>query len=107
MSTAKKASKKAVTQTKTKPADAILSVADAAAFDAWLSENHDTSPAVMLHMGKKGHVPRITWDEAVEVALCWGWIDSVRRSHDATSFLQRIGRRTRQSPWSQINVGRA
>lgn len=90
-----------------KPADAIVSFRDAAAFDRWLAVNHDTSPAVMLRLGKKGSTDHIAQPDALDVVLCWGWIDSVRRSHDETSFLQRYGRRTRTSPWSQINVAKA
>jgi uncharacterized protein YdeI (YjbR/CyaY-like superfamily) len=90
-----------------KAADAIVSFADAAAFDRWLAKNHDTSPAVMVRLAKKGNADHIAQPEALDVVLCWGWIDSVRRGHDETTFLQRYGRRTRTSPWSQINVAKA
>ena len=94
------------TPAKPKPPDEILSFDDAAAFDRWLREHHATSPGVMVHMGKKGHPPFVTHEAALDAALRWGWIDSVRRSHDATSFVQRFSRRTSKSPWSQVNVGK-
>jgi uncharacterized protein YdeI (YjbR/CyaY-like superfamily) len=45
----------------------------------------------------------VTAPQALDVALCWGWIDGIRKSFDETSFLQRYSPRTRKSPWSQIN----
>ena len=79
--------------------------ADAAAFEAWLSENHDKADEVwiLIHKLKSGR-PSITPKEAVDVVLCWGWIDAIRKSHDAHSFLQRYTRRGKKSVWSQVNV---
>jgi uncharacterized protein YdeI (YjbR/CyaY-like superfamily) len=93
------------TAAKPKP-DAILSFDDAAGFDRWLREHHATSPGVMVRMGKKGHPPFVTHQAALDAALRWGWIDSVRRAYDATSFVQRFSRRTSKSPWSRINVAK-
>jgi uncharacterized protein YdeI (YjbR/CyaY-like superfamily) len=80
-----------------------LVFADAAAWDAWLAEHHDSSDGVVLRIARKGH-PGLTIREALEVALCHGWIDSVRRAGDETHFRQRYSRRRPRSPWSAINV---
>jgi uncharacterized protein YdeI (YjbR/CyaY-like superfamily) len=78
---------------------------DSAAFEAWLAENHDKADEVwiLLHKVKSGRTT-ITPKEAIDVVLCWGWIDAIRKSHDAHSFLQRYTRRGRKSVWSQVNV---
>jgi uncharacterized protein YdeI (YjbR/CyaY-like superfamily) len=89
-----------------KAVDPIVEFESAAAFERWLAKNHATSPAVMVRIGKKGHPPRLAITDALDVALCWGWIDSVRRSESDTTYLQRYGRRTKTSPWSKINVGK-
>lgn len=79
--------------------------ADSAAFEAWLRDNHDKADEawILIHKLKSGR-PSITPREAIDVVLCWGWIDAIRKSHDAHSFLQRYTRRGRKSVWSQINV---
>jgi uncharacterized protein YdeI (YjbR/CyaY-like superfamily) len=84
----------------------ILTFESADDFDRWLATHHASSPAVMVRMGRKGHPPFVAHQAALDAALCWGWIDSVRRSYDATSFLQRFSRRTAKSPWSQVNVAK-
>lgn len=94
------------TPKKTAGTEPILAFEDAAAFEAWLAEHHASSGAVFLRLAKAGAAPSITYAEALDVALCWGWIDSQKRSLDATAFLQRFGRRTRSSPWSKINQGK-
>lgn len=86
--------------------DPIVEFPDAAAFERWLAKNHASSPAVMVRLGKGGHPPHLTAVQALDVVLCWGWIDSVRRSEGTTTFLQRYGRRTKTSPWSKINVAK-
>jgi uncharacterized protein YdeI (YjbR/CyaY-like superfamily) len=74
-------------------------------FEAWLWAHHDVESEVWIKIHKKGSGLRsITPKEAIDVALCWGWIDGVRKSLDETSFLQRYTPRTRTSIWSQINV---
>lgn len=76
----------------------------AAAFDAWLSANHDSQPELWLKIYKKGSgLATVTPAEAVEIALCWGWIDSTRKPFDEQSFLQRYSPRGRRSVWSQLN----
>ncbi|HEV3062091.1 MAG TPA: YdeI/OmpD-associated family protein [Vicinamibacterales bacterium] len=82
----------------------IRSFRTAAAFATWLSTNHDKQPELWLKIHKKqSGLPTVTHAEALDVALCWGWIDSTRKSFDAQSFLQRYSPRGARSVWSQIN----
>jgi uncharacterized protein YdeI (YjbR/CyaY-like superfamily) len=84
-----------------------LSFASAAKWRAWLAANHSTSSGVWLLIAKKGSgVRSVTHDEAVEEALCYGWIDGQRTKGDDTHFRQRFTPRTRRSPWSKINTER-
>jgi uncharacterized protein YdeI (YjbR/CyaY-like superfamily) len=77
---------------------------DAAAFETWLSKNHARETELWLKIHKKGSdLPTVTYAEALDVALCWGWIDGQKKSFDERSFLQRFTPRTAKSPWSQIN----
>jgi uncharacterized protein YdeI (YjbR/CyaY-like superfamily) len=79
--------------------------ADADAFYAWLGHRHDSEPEAWIKIHKVGSGrPSITPKEAIDVVLCWGWIDGVRKSFDDTSYLQRYTPRTRKSIWSRINV---
>ncbi|GIJ35930.1 YdeI/OmpD-associated family protein [Verrucosispora sp. WMMD703] len=82
-----------------------LIVADADALRAWLSVNHATSPGVWLALTKKGgSVTTVTWQQAVDEALCFGWIDGQARKRDhETSWIRYTPRRPRSS-WSQRNV---
>lgn len=83
--------------------------ASAAAFEDWLAEHHAQSTGVWVQLRKKGSTApvSVTYAEAVEVALCFGWIDAHKRSFDADYSLQRFTRRTRRSRWSQINRAKA
>lgn len=82
----------------------IQSFESAAAFEKWLSKKHDSEPELWIKMHKKGSgLPSITWIEAVQVCLCWGWIDGIRKSFDEQSFLQRYTPRRPKSIWSQVN----
>ncbi|WBT05988.1 YdeI/OmpD-associated family protein [Brevundimonas vesicularis] len=75
------------------------------AFEAWLAANHDRETELWIRIFKvKSGVASITWVEAVDVLLCWGWIDGIKKSLDADSFLQRVSPRGKKSVWSQINV---
>ena len=82
-----------------------LVVADAAALRAWLLQHHETSPGVWLALAKKGgSVTMLTWQQAVDEALCIGWIDGqARKRDDETSSIRFTPRRAR-STWSQRNV---
>jgi uncharacterized protein YdeI (YjbR/CyaY-like superfamily) len=75
-----------------------------AAFEEWLAARHATEKEVWIRIYKTGSgVPTITPVQATDVALCWGWIDGVRKSLDETSFLQRYTPRRPMSAWSQIH----
>lgn len=79
--------------------------ADADAFYAWLGKHHASEEEVWIKIHKVASgLPSITPKEAIDVVLCWGWIDAVRKSFDATSYLQRYTPRTKKSIWSRINV---
>lgn len=75
-----------------------------AAFEAWLRVNHARATEIWLRIYKKGSGrPTITPAQALDVVLCWGWIDGLRKSLDDESFLQRYTPRGARSIWSQIN----
>ncbi|MET9336977.1 YdeI/OmpD-associated family protein [Nonomuraea sp. NPDC003804] len=79
--------------------------ADAAGWETWLAEHHDAGGGVWLKIAKKGSpVASVTIAQALEVALCYGWIDSRRKSCDEHVYLQRYSRRRKGSPWSRVNV---
>ena len=81
---------------------------DAAAFEAWLARHHHREPEVWIRIFKVGSgTASVTWKDAIPVAIAWGWIDGVRKSLDAVSFLQRFTPRGAKSSWSEINVGHA
>lgn len=76
-----------------------------AEFRAWLAENHATAAevGVVLHRKASGK-PTMTWSDAVDVALCFGWIDSIARRIDETSRVQRFTPRKPKSNWSAVNI---
>jgi len=83
----------------------VRAFADADAFYRWLGENHDRADEVWIKIHKKASgLPSITPLEAIDVCLCWGWIDGIRKGLDETSFLQRYTPRGKKSIWSRINV---
>jgi uncharacterized protein YdeI (YjbR/CyaY-like superfamily) len=78
---------------------------DSGSFYHWLSRHHDAEDEVWIKIHKVGSgLKSITPKEAIDVALCWGWIDAVRKGLDNTSYLQRYTPRGRKSIWSKINV---
>jgi uncharacterized protein YdeI (YjbR/CyaY-like superfamily) len=80
--------------------------ADEQAFHDWLSRHHDVEDEVWIKIHKLGSgLPSITPKQAIDVVLCWGWIDAIRKGFDDTSYLQRYTRRRKTSVWSRINVG--
>jgi len=82
----------------------IKSFRTEAAFAAWMKANHARETELWLKIHKKGSgLPTVTNAQALDVALCWGWIDGIRKSFDARSFLQRYTPRRARSVWSQIN----
>jgi uncharacterized protein YdeI (YjbR/CyaY-like superfamily) len=80
---------------------------DGAAFRAWLEAHHEIAPEVLLAYRRRGSgMPSITWRESVDVALCFGWIDGVRRGVDETTYTIRFTPRRARSIWSAVNVRR-
>jgi uncharacterized protein YdeI (YjbR/CyaY-like superfamily) len=77
----------------------------ARAFETWLKKHHADSDGLWLRIAKKGaDAPSVTYAEAVEIALCWGWIDGQKKGLDDQHFLQRFTPRRARSIWSKINV---
>jgi uncharacterized protein YdeI (YjbR/CyaY-like superfamily) len=82
----------------------IKSFRSEAALEAWMAANHARQPELWLRIYKKDSgVATVTTAQALDVALCWGWIDGIRKTFDGSSFLQRYTPRTARSIWSQIN----
>ncbi|MGX1491308.1 uncharacterized protein YdeI (YjbR/CyaY-like superfamily) [Streptomyces tendae] len=76
----------------------------AEAFQAWLGENHAVSPGIWLKLRKKAPgVVALDYVQALDVALCYGWIDGQKAAMDDEWWLQRFGPRTARSRWSKIN----
>jgi uncharacterized protein YdeI (YjbR/CyaY-like superfamily) len=86
----------------------IVEFATQRAWERWLEGHHATASSVWIRVAKKGSgIRSVTRDEAVESALCYGWIDGQARSLDERTFLQRFSPRRARSPWSLINRDRA
>ena len=76
-------------------------------FRAWLAEHHDKAEELWVGYYKKGSgKPSITWPESVDEALCFGWIDGVRKRLDDESYVIRFTPRRRSSNWSAVNIRR-
>ena len=76
-------------------------------FRAWLAANHATTDELWVGFYKKASGrPSITWPESVDEALCYGWIDGLRRSIDDASYMIRFTPRKPNSNWSAVNIGR-
>ncbi len=85
----------------------IKSFRNQESFETWLRANHASESELWPKIHKKGSgLPSITNDEAIDSALCWGWIDGLRKGFDEQSFLQRFTPRRPKSVWSQINRDR-
>jgi uncharacterized protein YdeI (YjbR/CyaY-like superfamily) len=85
-----------------------LTFVDAEAWGRWLAAHHESSPGVQLKIAKKGcPEPSVTYAEAVEVSLVWGWIDGQKGAIDDWWWLQRFTPRGPRSPWSKINRDKA
>jgi uncharacterized protein YdeI (YjbR/CyaY-like superfamily) len=81
---------------------------DAAQWRAWLAENHLSAQEIWLVIHHKdSSTPSVRYNEAVEQALCFGWIDSHHRKHDASSSALRFSPRRKRSSWSELNRERA
>lgn len=76
------------------------------AFEKWLSTNYEDQTGIWLHMYKKATgKPTVTYKEAVDIALCYGWIDGQSKSYDEESWIQRFTPRRARSIWSVVNKG--
>lgn len=79
--------------------------ADAAEVRAWLDEQHDSAEQLWVGYYKKGTgKPSVTWEDTVEEALCYGWIDGIRKSRDDESYMIRFTPRRPKSVWSRRNI---
>src|SRR5499426_1188454 len=79
-----------------------------AAFRAWLEQHHETAKELWVGFYKKSSGrPSITWPESVDEALCFGWIDGIRKSIDDVSYKIRFTPRKPTSNWSNVNTKRA
>ena len=85
----------------------VLEFADGAGWETWLESHHATEREAWLRIGKRNSgVALLSIQEAGDGALCFGWIDGLRRGLDQVSFVQRYSPRQARSPWSQRNVER-
>jgi uncharacterized protein YdeI (YjbR/CyaY-like superfamily) len=83
----------------------VLHFPDARRWRAWLARNHRTPEGVWLKLAKKGSpVPSVSYAEALDEALCFGWIDGQKKSHDPNAFLQKFTPRRSRSIWSKRNI---
>jgi uncharacterized protein YdeI (YjbR/CyaY-like superfamily) len=86
----------------------VLTFETQADFEAWMEANHATAPGVWIKVAKRASgIASVTTQEALDVALCFGWIDGVRKGLDETHFLQRYTPRRPRSKWSKVNVEKA
>ncbi|MET0455922.1 MAG: hypothetical protein ABW137_29125 [Mycobacterium sp.] len=96
----------------------VLDVRSPREWEAWLEGNHDTATEIWVRLfnkaswgrseatgGAPGSVP-LSYNDSVEIALCFGWIDSLARGHDEVSRIQRFSPRKPKSAWSKSNVER-
>ncbi len=83
----------------------VLRFRDASRWRAWLARNHRSAEGVWLKIARKGSpVPSVTYAEALDEALCFGWIDGQKKSHDAHAFLEKFTPRRPRSVWSKRNI---
>ena len=88
--------------------DPVVTLESGVAWEAWLAANHSSATAVWIKMAKKASgIASVTNSEALDGALCYGWIDGIRRRFDDESYLQRYTPRRKRSNWSRINRRRA
>ena len=85
----------------------VISFESGDAWEAWLAEHHATSPGLWLKFAKKGSgIATVSYSEALDVALCYGWIDGQKDKFDGDYWLQRFTPRRSRSKWSRINRDR-
>src|SRR5690606_40394087 len=84
----------------------IIEFKTAETFETWLEKNHDKSSGLWIKIFKKNSGNKtITYAEALDVALCYGWIDGQKQSFDEKAWLQKFTPRTAKSMWSKVNIG--
>src|SRR5215831_20660177 len=84
-----------------------LSFKDPKAWAAWLKKNHAKAPGLWLKLAKKTDKPALTYAQALDEALCWGWIDGQKKPFDEAWWLQKFTPRGPRSVWSKINRDKA
>ncbi|MBI4920888.1 MAG: YdeI/OmpD-associated family protein [Devosia nanyangense] len=85
--------------------EAVHEFKDLKSLEKWYARNHAKATEFWIKLHKKGSgLASVTNVEALDAALCWGWIDGIRKSFDDRSFLQRYTPRTKTSIWSQVNI---
>ena len=85
-----------------------LAFADQSQWESWLGEHHTDSPGVWLKIAKKAtDAPSVSYAEALESALCYGWIDGQKAAHDDEYWLQKFTPRRARSVWSRVNRDKA
>lgn len=91
-----------------RPSGEVVRFATGPQFEAWLESHHDAHPGIWLKLAKKGaDQPALSYSEALDIALCFGWIDGQKAGHDDRYWLQRFTPRSSRSRWSQINRDKA
>jgi len=86
----------------------VMTFADPQSLERWLDEHGDTSPGIRLRIAKKNSdIVTVSYSEALEAALCYGWVDSQKEAFDEGSWLQRFTPRGAKSIWSKINKEKA
>ncbi|MFC5406187.1 YdeI/OmpD-associated family protein [Cohnella soli] len=87
---------------------AVILFEDQQSLESWLEDNHDTSAGIRLQIAKKNSgVVSASYDEALESALCYGWVDSQKEKYDEKTWLQRFTPRGARSIWSKVNKEKA
>ena len=85
----------------------VISLATVSDAEAWFAEHHADHGGFWMKIGKVGAAETVTYAQALEIALCYGWIDGQKRGYSDTFWLQRFTPRGRRSVWSQINRDKA
>jgi uncharacterized protein YdeI (YjbR/CyaY-like superfamily) len=84
----------------------ILEFTSSELFQSWMEANHDNSTGLWLRIFKKGsNIKTMSYAEALDICLCFGWIDAQRKSYDTQSWIQKLCPRTTKSIWSKVNIG--
>lgn len=85
----------------------VAAFADALAWNEWLNKNHTAQTGIWVKIAKKASgIPSVTYAEAVDEALCYGWIDGLKRSYNEQYFLQKFTPRRKRSLWSKVNINK-